>query len=86
MHVSIIEMKTVEETQPVEDHYILSRGFAANVRFVLEYRARSEINSRTIRLNLQHYLWKDEVGYLLHPSIPLDVENLSVADIGVGTG
>ena len=86
MHVFTTEMKTVTETQPVEDHYMLSRGFAANIRFVLEYLAGSGNNSRTTRLNLQHYLWKDEVGYLLHPSIPLDVEDLSVADIGVGTG
>ena len=86
MHVFIIEMKTVTETQPVEDHYVLSRGFAANIRFALEYRSGSGNNSRIIRLNLQHYLWKDEVGYLLHPSISLDVEDLSVADIGVGTG
>lgn len=38
------------------------------------------------RQNLQHYLWKDGIGYLLHPSIPTDVEDLRVAEIGVGTG
>ena len=39
------------------------------------------------RLNLQHYLWKDQTGYLLHPSIPLSgIENLKIADVGTGTG
>lgn len=43
-------------------------------------------DSRMNRQTLQHYLWKDEIGYLLHPSISTDVENLKVAEIGVGTG
>ena len=39
------------------------------------------------RLNLQHYLWKDQIGYLLHPSIPLSaLENPKIADVGTGTG
>ena len=39
------------------------------------------------RLNLQHYLWKDQIGYLLHPSIPLsEIENPKIADVGTGTG
>lgn len=38
------------------------------------------------RLNLQHYLWKDVFGYLIHPKIPLSSKNLRVADIGTGTG
>ncbi|MCJ1252157.1 hypothetical protein MMC30_009396 [Trapelia coarctata] len=38
------------------------------------------------RLNLQHYLWKQMFGYLLHPSIDTSSENLKVADIGTGTG
>lgn len=39
------------------------------------------------RLNLQHYLWKDQTGYLLHPSISLSgAENLRIADVGTGTG
>ncbi|KAH8901368.1 S-adenosyl-L-methionine-dependent methyltransferase [Thozetella sp. PMI_491] len=41
--------------------------------------------SANTRLNLQYFLWKDQ-GYSLHPSIPTDVENLRVAEIGVGTG
>ena len=39
------------------------------------------------RLNLQHYLWKDQTGYLLHPSISLsEIENPKIADVGTGTG
>lgn len=39
------------------------------------------------RLDLQHYLWKDQTGYLLHPSIPLSsIQNVKIADVGTGTG
>ncbi|KAI1475583.1 S-adenosyl-L-methionine-dependent methyltransferase [Daldinia eschscholtzii] len=41
--------------------------------------------SANARLNLQYYLWKDG-GFSLHPSIPANIENLRVAEIGVGTG
>ncbi|KAL2047855.1 hypothetical protein ABVK25_011264 [Lepraria finkii] len=40
----------------------------------------------TARLNLQHYLWKDQTGYLLHPDIPLSNTALKIADVGTGTG
>lgn len=38
------------------------------------------------RLNLQHYIWTQMFGYLLHPSIDTSIDNLKVADIGTGTG
>ncbi|KAH8763616.1 hypothetical protein F5883DRAFT_110602 [Diaporthe sp. PMI_573] len=39
------------------------------------------------RLNLQHYLYRDIFGYNLHPTIPIqNTPNLSVIDIGTGTG
>ena len=39
------------------------------------------------RLNLQHFLWKDQTGYLLHPSVRLSgIENPKIADLGTGTG
>ncbi|OTA99274.1 hypothetical protein M426DRAFT_16569 [Hypoxylon sp. CI-4A] len=41
--------------------------------------------SANARLNLQYFLWKDG-GFSLHPSIPTSIENLRVAEIGVGTG
>ncbi|KAF2754640.1 hypothetical protein EJ05DRAFT_514087 [Pseudovirgaria hyperparasitica] len=40
----------------------------------------------SIRLNAQHYLWKDAVGYNIHPRIPvLDCPTFKIADIGTGT-
>ncbi|PLB53896.1 S-adenosyl-L-methionine-dependent methyltransferase [Aspergillus steynii IBT 23096] len=38
------------------------------------------------RVNLQHYLWVKQFGYLLHPDIPTDDKHLRVADIGTHTG
>ncbi|PYI11097.1 S-adenosyl-L-methionine-dependent methyltransferase [Aspergillus sclerotiicarbonarius CBS 121057] len=38
------------------------------------------------RINLQHYLWVEVFGYLLHPDIPLQNPNLKIADIATGTG
>ncbi|TVY84819.1 N-methyltransferase tcpN [Lachnellula suecica] len=40
----------------------------------------------SIRLNLQHYLWKYGLGYNLHPQIPLTGANCKIADLGTGTG
>ncbi|KAF4629300.1 hypothetical protein G7Y89_g8850 [Cudoniella acicularis] len=37
------------------------------------------------RQNLQFYLWKDG-GYTLHPSIPVNLGGLHVAEIGLATG
>ncbi|OOF97498.1 hypothetical protein ASPCADRAFT_514453 [Aspergillus carbonarius ITEM 5010] len=38
------------------------------------------------RINLQHYLWVELFGYLLHPDIPLTQPDLKIADIATGTG
>ncbi|KAJ5614636.1 hypothetical protein N7528_008290 [Penicillium herquei] len=38
------------------------------------------------RLNLHHYLLRETLGYLVHPSIPTENPNLRIADIGTGTG
>ncbi|THD00355.1 hypothetical protein EYZ11_000248 [Aspergillus tanneri] len=42
----------------------------------------------SMRLNAQHYLWKDTVGSNLHPGIPVPKygEGIRIADIGTGTG
>ncbi len=38
-------------------------------------------------MNLQHYLWKDVIGYNLHPAIPVRNDpDLRIADVGTGTG
>lgn len=38
------------------------------------------------RLNLQHYLYKDIFGYLIHPKIPRSQKSLKIADVATGTG
>ena len=38
-----------------------------------------------VRLNLQHYVWKQQLGYLIHPNIR-DDPTLKVADLGTGSG
>ncbi|CZT23716.1 uncharacterized protein RCC_09430 [Ramularia collo-cygni] len=38
------------------------------------------------RINLQHYLWREIFGYLIHPSIPTGAPDLKIADVGTGTG
>ncbi|KAI9036026.1 class I SAM-dependent methyltransferase [Aspergillus affinis] len=42
----------------------------------------------SMRLNAQHYLWKDAVGSNLHPAIPVPNKgkDVRIADIGTGTG
>lgn len=37
-------------------------------------------------INLQHYIWIQLFGYHLHPSIPTDISQARVADVGTGTG
>ncbi|RAH47760.1 class I SAM-dependent methyltransferase [Aspergillus brunneoviolaceus CBS 621.78] len=39
-----------------------------------------------IRLNLHHYLCVELFGYHTHPQIPLNGDNLRIADLGTGTG
>lgn len=38
------------------------------------------------RLALQHYLWKDILGFNLHPRVPKPSTNSCIADIATGTG
>lgn len=37
-------------------------------------------------LNLMHYHWVKDFGYLINPRIPTEGADLKVADIGSGTG
>ncbi|KAL6714379.1 hypothetical protein ACLMJK_007802 [Lecanora helva] len=37
------------------------------------------------RLNAQHLLWKEQLGYVVHPRIPIK-EKMMIADVGTGTG
>lgn len=49
------------------------------------YRLNRDVLAST-RLNLQHYIWKESMGYIIHPSISLLNSNVFIADIGTGTG
>ncbi|KAL9060919.1 MAG: hypothetical protein Q9162_000363 [Coniocarpon cinnabarinum] len=41
----------------------------------------------TSRLNLQHFLWRETFGYLLHPSLKVkEAESLRIADVGSEPG
>lgn len=74
-----------------------TRAYASTARYIetlteetircQDDRKRKHMPTPMNRLNLQHYLWKDQTGYLLHPSIPLsEIENPKIADVGTGTG
>lgn len=39
----------------------------------------------SLRLNLQHYLFRAALGYDLHPAVLTRKEGLRVADVGTGT-
>ena len=49
------------------------------------YRLNRDVLAST-RLNLQHYIWKESMGYTLHPCIKLPDSNVFIADVGTGTG
>lgn len=75
------------------DGYGLGRNFSASVRYdtaICNLRKKNlppPANICISRLNLQHYLWKDVLGYNIHPDIPIhDKEDFRIADIGTGTG
>ncbi|KZZ92046.1 hypothetical protein AAL_06256 [Moelleriella libera RCEF 2490] len=38
------------------------------------------------RLTAQHFLWKDLLGFLVHPDIPTRAADLKVADVATGNG
>ncbi|KAF2187591.1 S-adenosyl-L-methionine-dependent methyltransferase [Zopfia rhizophila CBS 207.26] len=38
------------------------------------------------RLNFNHFWMKNLAGYLLHPKIPTEQDNIRIADLGTGTG
>jgi len=38
------------------------------------------------RLNYHHWIVKETLGYLIHPSIPTDRADLRILDVATGTG
>ena len=57
-----------------------------NERFPSQLWLSGKLMHISRRTTLQHYLFKDGLNYLLHPSIPTDKSDLKIAEIGVGTG
>ncbi|MCJ1391624.1 hypothetical protein MMC18_004489 [Xylographa bjoerkii] len=42
--------------------------------------------SAATRLNAQHYIWNQQLGYNLHPDIPRPADGARIADVATGTG
>ena len=39
------------------------------------------------RLNMQHVVWRQNLGFLLHPRVANDLpDNARIGDVGTGTG
>ena len=71
------------------DGYAFGRGYVEATRYrpslpMFEERV-TDVNAFD-RLQCQHYLWKETLSYLIHPSIPMDGKGLKIADVGTGTG
>lgn len=87
-----------------EDGYRLGRGYIAASRYAFALRDElsktpyEHLLTRTARLNLQHFLYKEANGFLLHSTIQDylrrrqesgqdgNKEPLHVADLATGTG
>lgn len=37
-------------------------------------------------INLQHFLWVAQFGYITHPKVPVGDGGARIADVGTGTG
>lgn len=82
---------------PLKDEYILTRDFHAMTRYVespappctYQISTSERVNKTSPpmdRLNYQHFLLREQYGYLLHPNIPTDHEDgMTIADVGTGT-
>ena len=75
-----------------EPSYVFSRGAPASVRYV-HYLGSSSINIKLDKLidildslYIQHWMWRYQTGYILHPKVDTSKDNLKVADIACGTG
>ena len=72
----------------VQSEYMFSRSFRDSARQAASYHPScvcvTELPKPCWRLHLQHWIWKERLGYLLHPSIPTSSPNCRVADIGTG--
>ena len=70
-----------------QDSYLLGRGYLASIRYF--YNSLNVLKQHVdleSSLYAQHWMWRFQLGYLIHPTIPQDRENLKVADVACGTG
>lgn len=49
-----------------------------------KYRLNRDVLASS-RLNYQHYIWKETLGFLLHPKIDTSKVDIRIADVGTGT-
>ncbi|TVY44458.1 Methyltransferase ausD [Lachnellula cervina] len=61
------------ESQPADSNLANSRGYRLGNSF-----------ATSSRLNFQHFIWKDALGYNIHHSIKLP-DNAAIADVATGT-
>ena len=65
----------------------MSSGAAAIMDKLTEQYLLSRDYVASARLNLQHFFWRTQHGFLLHPDIGLrDESHPHIAEIGTGTG
>lgn len=70
----------------VKSEYMLSQGYRDSARQATITFCPKQLVPKilTSRLHLQHWIWKEVAGYVLHPSIPKSAPDWTVADIGTG--
>lgn len=69
-----------------DDQYLLSRDYIDVSRYGFTASSKQARADHCPRLNLQHSLWTQMFGYLLHPDIDTTNKDLKIADVGTGTG
>lgn len=76
------------KTSSVQSEYMFSRSFRDSARQAIltisTTASSTDQGSLRKRLHLQHWIWKERLGYLLHPSVPRSALSCKVADVGTG--
>lgn len=69
------------------DPYALMRDCRSSSRYDdLLCHTELDTTNDNHRLTAQHFLWKDLLGFLVHPSIPTQAVDLKIADVATGNG
>lgn len=68
-------------------NYVVSNGFDESGRYSLLSVVPLCNYSNSFRLYLQHWMWKAQAGWDLHPLIKLpETGEIRIADLGCGNG